>query len=183
MVCVCVCACVYAGVYAYLCVFVFVFVLVFVLVCMLMCVFVLVFVLVCMLMCVCVCACVCACVYAYVCAFVYVRAHGGLRCRVASRSAVGQTIGAFHRRDSRGDDSEILVARLIDRPLRPVIAEGWQHETQVLAWLLSYDKQHAAEPLAICAASAAMALSPVRQLSYIIPLHTTLISILHPSYV
>lgn len=48
------------------------------------------------------------------------------------RSAVGQTIGAFHRRDSRGDDNEILVARLIDRPLRPMIAEGWQHETQVL---------------------------------------------------
>ena len=38
-------------------------------------------------------------------------------------SAVGQTIGAFHRRDSRGDDNEILVARLIDRPIRPMIIE------------------------------------------------------------
>ena len=46
-------------------------------------------------------------------------------------SAVGQTTGAFHRRDSRGDDTEILVARLIDRPIRPMISEGWQHETQV----------------------------------------------------
>ena len=41
-------------------------------------------------------------------------------------SAVGQTVGAFHRRDSRGDDAEILVARLIDRPIRPMIVDGWQ---------------------------------------------------------
>jgi polyribonucleotide nucleotidyltransferase len=37
-------------------------------------------------------------------------------------SAVGQTIGAFHKRDSRGDDTEILVARLIDRPIRPMVS-------------------------------------------------------------
>ena len=37
--------------------------------------------------------------------------------------AVGQTVGAFHRRDGRGDDAEILVARLIDRPIRPMITE------------------------------------------------------------
>ena len=49
----------------------------------------------------------------------------------ARYSAVGQTVGAFHRRDSRGDDNEILVARLVDRPIRPMIAEGWQHDTQV----------------------------------------------------
>ena len=79
----------------------------------------------------------------------------------ARYSAVGQTVGAFHRRDSRGDDNEILVARLIDRPLRPMIAEGWQHETQVLAWVLSYDKKHSPDALAICAASAAMCLSEV----------------------
>ena len=41
----------------------------------------------------------------------------------ARYSSVGQTVGAFHRRDSRGDDTEILVARLIDRPIRPMIAE------------------------------------------------------------
>jgi hypothetical protein len=76
-------------------------------------------------------------------------------------SAVGQTVGAFHRRDSRGDDNEILVARLIDRPLRPMIADGWQHETQVLSWVLSYDKVHALEPLSICTASAAMAVSAI----------------------
>lgn len=76
-------------------------------------------------------------------------------------SAVGQTIGAFHRRDSRGDDSEILIARLIDRPIRPMIVEGWQHDTQILAWVLSYDKQHPPEALSINAASAAMCISDV----------------------
>lgn len=79
----------------------------------------------------------------------------------ARYSAVGQTVGAFHRRDSRGDDTEILVARLIDRPLRPMIQEGWQHETQVLSWVLSYDKQHTPDTLSICSASAAMMVSAV----------------------
>lgn len=76
-------------------------------------------------------------------------------------SSVGQTIGAFHRRDSRGDDNEILVARLIDRPIRPMIREGWQYDTQILAWVVSYDKTHPTEALAINAASAAMSLSEV----------------------
>eukprot|EP01038_Epipyxis_sp_PR26KG_P009558 gene9558-12871_t len=76
-------------------------------------------------------------------------------------SAVGQTIGAFHRRDSRGDDNEILVARLIDRPIRPMIQDGWQHDTQILTWLLSYDKINPPEALSICAASAAMSVSNV----------------------
>lgn len=58
-------------------------------------------------------------VYVYVCMCMYM-------C-----SAIGATTGAFHRRDSRGDDSEILIARLIDRPLRPSIREGWGHDTQV----------------------------------------------------
>jgi len=79
----------------------------------------------------------------------------------ARYSAIGQTVGAFHRRDSRGDDTEILVARLIDRPIRPMIADGWQHETQILTWVLSYDKSHATEPLSICSASAAMCISEV----------------------
>lgn len=79
----------------------------------------------------------------------------------ARYSAVGQTVGAFHRRDSRGDDAEILVARLIDRPIRPMIAEGWQHDTQILTWVLSYDKKHSPEALSICSAAAAMCISHV----------------------
>ncbi len=79
----------------------------------------------------------------------------------ARYSAVGQTVGAFHRRDSRGDDTEILVARLIDRPIRPMIKEGWQHDTQILTWVLSYDKVVPTEALSICSSSAAMCISEV----------------------
>lgn len=79
----------------------------------------------------------------------------------ARYSAVGQTVGAFHRRDSRGDDNEILVARLIDRPIRPMIADGWQHDTQILTWVLSYDKKNSPTALSICSASAAMCISEV----------------------
>ena len=79
----------------------------------------------------------------------------------ARYSAVGQTVGAFHRRDSRGDDTEILVARLIDRPIRPMITDGWQHDTQILTWVMSYDKKHSPEALSICSAAAAMCISEV----------------------
>eukprot|EP01031_Cornospumella_fuschlensis_P024215 gene24215-29284_t len=76
-------------------------------------------------------------------------------------SAIGATTGAFHRRDSRGDDSEILVARLIDRPLRPTIKEGWGHDTQILSYLLSFDKSFGYESLAICTSAAALQISEV----------------------
>jgi polyribonucleotide nucleotidyltransferase len=59
----------------------------------------------------------------------------------------------------------VLVARLVDRPLRPMFAKGWCNDTQVLQWVLSYDGTHEPEPLAITAASAALLVSgalPVR---------------------
>ena len=42
-----------------------------------------------------------------------------------------------------------------------MITDGWQHETQSLTWVLSYDKKHSPEPLSICAASAAMCISEI----------------------
>lgn len=53
------------------------------------------------------------------------------------------------------------MSRLMDRPIRPVIHPGWFHETQLLSWVLSYDQGHPPVPLAITAASAALALSEV----------------------
>lgn len=61
----------------------------------------------------------------------------------------------------RASDKETLVSRLMDRPIRPVMHPGWFHETQLLSWVLSYDQKHPPVPLAITAASAALALSPV----------------------
>ena len=42
-----------------------------------------------------------------------------------------------------------------------MISEGWQHDTQILTWVLSYDKIHPSEALSICSASAAMSISDV----------------------
>jgi len=76
-------------------------------------------------------------------------------------SAAGRTAGGFIKRDSRPKEHEVLVSRLVDRPLRPVVADGWPHSTQVLQWVVSYDSIHAPEPLAITAAGAAMYISEV----------------------
>ena len=53
------------------------------------------------------------------------------------------------------------MSRLMDRPLRPAMHPGWNHETQLLSWVLSYDNTHPPVPLAITTASAALALSNV----------------------
>ncbi|KAI5082899.1 hypothetical protein GOP47_0002642 [Adiantum capillus-veneris] len=76
-------------------------------------------------------------------------------------SAAGRTSGGFFKREGRAKDHEILICRLIDRPLRPMIAKGFYHDTQILSWVFSYDNIHPPEPLAIVAASAALALSDI----------------------
>lgn len=76
-------------------------------------------------------------------------------------SAAGRTSGSFFKRDSKQKENEVLVSRLVDRPIRPMITSGWPHSIQVLQWVMSYDFEHAPEPLAITAAGAAMALSEV----------------------
>ena len=52
-------------------------------------------------------------------------------------------------------------SRLIDRPIRPLFPDGYYNETQILSYVLSYDGIHSPDPLAICAASAAIAISDV----------------------
>jgi polyribonucleotide nucleotidyltransferase len=71
----------------------------------------------------------------------------------------------FLKREGRQKDNEILVCRLIDRPLRPLFRRGWARDTQLLSWVLSFDGEHATEPLAITAAGAALALSGARPTS------------------
>jgi len=76
-------------------------------------------------------------------------------------SSAGMTSGGFNKRDGRPQEHEILVSRIIDRPLRPLICDGWKHETQLLNWVLSYDGERGLEALGACAASAAMYISDV----------------------
>lgn len=76
-------------------------------------------------------------------------------------SSAGTTSGSYNKRDGRPAEHEILTCRLIDRPLRPLIADGWRHETQLLTWVLSYDGVRSCDPLAITASSTALYLSDV----------------------
>jgi polyribonucleotide nucleotidyltransferase len=76
-------------------------------------------------------------------------------------SAAGKTLGGFIKREGRPAEKEILVSRLIDRPLRPMFEDGYYNEVQVLSYVFSYDGVHAPEPLAICAASAALVISDI----------------------
>lgn len=76
-------------------------------------------------------------------------------------SSAGKTLGGFIKREGRPTERETLVSRLIDRPLRPMFEDGYYNETQVLTYVLSYDKVNAPEPLALCAASAALVISDI----------------------
>lgn len=76
-------------------------------------------------------------------------------------SSVGRTAGGFIKREGRPTERETLISRLIDRPLRPMFEEGYYTETQVLAYVYSYDSISTPDVLAICAASAALVLSDI----------------------
>jgi polyribonucleotide nucleotidyltransferase len=76
-------------------------------------------------------------------------------------SSAGKTVSGFIKREGRPAEREILVSRLIDRPLRPLFEEGYYNEVQVLAYVWSYDGVNLPDPLAICGASAALVLSDV----------------------
>ncbi len=76
-------------------------------------------------------------------------------------SSAGKTLGGFIKREGRPAEREILVSRLIDRPLRPMFEDGFYNEVQVLAYVFSYDGVHSPDPLAICAASAALTISDI----------------------
>ncbi|XP_004493216.3 probable polyribonucleotide nucleotidyltransferase 1, chloroplastic isoform X1 [Cicer arietinum] len=76
-------------------------------------------------------------------------------------SAAGRTSGGFFKREGKTKDHEVLICRLIDRPLRPTMPKGFYHETQILSWVLSYDGLHSPDSLAVTAAGIALALSEV----------------------
>ncbi len=76
-------------------------------------------------------------------------------------SAAGKTSSGFVKRQGRPSEKEILVSRLIDRPIRPLFEDGYYNEVQILSYVWSYDTVHSPEPLAVCAASAALVLSDI----------------------
>ncbi len=76
--------------------------------------------------------------------------------------AGGRIPGNFFRRDmGRPSEKETLTARLIDRPLRPLFPDSYYYETQVIATVLSTDRENEADVLAILGASAALEISDI----------------------
>ena len=73
--------------------------------------------------------------------------------------AAGRIPGGYFKREGRPTEKETLVSRLIDRPVRPLFAEGWRNETQVIVTTLSHDLENEPDILAMIAASAALTLS------------------------
>ncbi|TDB61276.1 polyribonucleotide nucleotidyltransferase [Photorhabdus khanii] len=75
--------------------------------------------------------------------------------------AAGRIPGSFFRREGRPGEGETLVARLIDRPLRPLFPEGFLNEVQIVATVVSVNPQINPDIVAMIGASAALALSGI----------------------
>jgi len=76
-------------------------------------------------------------------------------------SAVGRIPGSFFRREGRPSEKEVLSARLIDRPIRPLFPDGFHSEIQVMVTVLSSDGQADPDVLGAIAASAALSVSEI----------------------
>jgi polyribonucleotide nucleotidyltransferase len=75
--------------------------------------------------------------------------------------AAGKIPGGFFKREGQPSEKEVLTSRLIDRPLRPLMPEGFFYETQIIASVLSIDQTMSSDVIGIVAASAALAVSDI----------------------
>jgi polyribonucleotide nucleotidyltransferase len=75
--------------------------------------------------------------------------------------AAGRIPGGFFKREGRPSESEILTARLIDRPIRPSFPKGFLNEIQIIAVVLSSDGENDPDILAVTGASAALSISDI----------------------
>ena len=73
--------------------------------------------------------------------------------------AAGKIPGGYFKREARPTESEQLISRLIDRPIRPLFPSSFMNEVQLLPTVLSYDGENQADVLSIIACSAALAIS------------------------
>ncbi len=79
--------------------------------------------------------------------------------------AYGRIPGSYIKREGRSNERETLTSRLIDRPIRPLFPKHFRNEIQIIATVLSYDIDNDSDVLAICGASAALAIggAPISQ--------------------
>ncbi len=75
--------------------------------------------------------------------------------------AAGKIPGGFFKREGRPQEKEVLSARLIDRPIRPLFPKGFNHEVQVAITVLSSDRENDADILGTIGASAALCISDI----------------------
>jgi polyribonucleotide nucleotidyltransferase len=99
--------------------------------------------------------------------------------------AGGRFPGGFIKREGRMSEKEVLTSRQIDRPIRPMFAEGFKNETQVIALVLSADSENDPDVVGINAASAALHISDIPFLGPIGAVRVGLINgqfIVNPTY-
>ena len=85
-----------------------------------------------------------------------------LTCDYQERTfAAGKIPGGFFKREGRPAEKEILTSRLIDRPIRPLFPDGFACETQVIATVLSHDRENDPDMISLTGASAALQVSDV----------------------
>src|SRR5450432_962733 len=75
--------------------------------------------------------------------------------------SAGKIPGGFIKREGRPSEKEVLTSRLIDRPIRPLFPDGFLHETQIIAMVLSADPEQDPNSLAIAGTAAALAISDI----------------------
>ncbi len=75
--------------------------------------------------------------------------------------AAGKIPGGFFKREGRPSEREVLISRLIDRPIRPLFPEAFKNETQVTCTVIEHDLENDSDVVAMIAASAALAISGV----------------------
>ncbi len=75
--------------------------------------------------------------------------------------AAGKIPGGFFKREGRPTEKETLTSRLIDRPIRPLFADGYKNETQVICTVLSHDLENDPDIVALIGSSAALTISGI----------------------
>ena len=102
-----------------------------------------------------------------------------------SNYAAGRIPGNYFRREGRPGEKEVITCRMIDRPCRPLFAEGFRNETQVIASVISADSDNNPDVLAITGASCALYLSDIPFMNPIAGVRIGLIEgryIVNPTY-
>jgi len=94
--------------------------------------------------------------------------------------AAGKIPGGFFKREGRPSEREILISRMIDRPIRPLFPEGYFYDTQIVALLLSADLENESDTLGIIGASAALYFSDI---PFTTPLGAVKIGLLNGEFV